>query len=166
MANALLTLILHRAGPETHDRDLTVDNLLNLSRQLFSTVLKGRPSLPGGVADSRLITLADKLSPEQLRVVLYFRLCGRLQVAKKLLSFYQRTKARGIKYTPTMYAFALSATAHSRGIFEPFSARILEDMTSEGIKVDVEIRLALLRGSALRADLDATFRYFRDIELA
>jgi len=144
---------------------LTLDEILGFTLELLSTVIEIQNTLPVTSEPSRL-NPARQFSAEQRRVILYFRLCGCLQAPDKVQSFYKRTRERGIKFNPTMYAHALSAATHSESAFRSLSKRVLADMAQDRIKPNVDIRLALLRGSATCAALDDAFRHFRQIEAA
>jgi len=140
---------------------------MDFTMQLLTTVINCEKKLRYGVVNEVLTpNFAENLSPEQRHVVLCLRLCGRLNVVEKLEIIYDRSRERGIKYTPSMYAFALSAASHSQPVFQRFSIKVLEDMASDGIESNVDIRKALLKGSARCAVLETTFRNFKSIELA
>lgn len=107
----------------------------------------------------------EKLTTTQRRIVLYFRLCARLQQAPRLIEFYNKSKAKGIKFTPMMYSFALFGVSHDRQLFPSFTNGVLKDMSMEGCEPDAEHFRALLIGACQSHDIAAALECFRKIEL-
>ena len=106
-----------------------------------------------------------KLTTTQRRIVLYFRLCARLQQAPRAIEFYDKSKAKGIKFTPMMYSFALFGVSHDPQLFPAFTNTVLKDMSMEGCEPDAEHCRALLIGACHSHDAAAALECFREIEL-
>jgi len=107
----------------------------------------------------------EKLTTTQRRIVLYFRLCARLQQAPRVIEFYDKSKAKGIKFTPMMYSFALFGVSHNPQLFPSFTNTVLKDMSMESCEPDAEHFRALLIGACQAHDVAAALECFRKIEL-
>jgi hypothetical protein len=107
----------------------------------------------------------EKLTTTQRRIVMYFRLCAQLEQAPRVIEFYYKSKAKGIKFTPMMYSFALFGVSHDPQLFPSFTNTVLKDMSTEGCEPDAEHFRALLIGACRSHDVAAALECFRQIEL-
>jgi hypothetical protein len=106
----------------------------------------------------------ENLSPTQRRIVLYFRLCARLAQASKAIEFYNKSKAKGIKFTPLMYSFALYGVNYDSQLFRSFANTVLVDMSMDSYELDADHYKALLMGASRSHDIAAALECFRKIE--
>ena len=112
----------------------------------------------------RVSNYAEALSPTQLRIVVYFRLCKRLNLPFKAIEFYDKAKQQGIEFTSMMYSFAFFGGSGDPRIVR-FGHRVLGDMASDGIPIDPELSRSLLRGrSNAIEDISTAISAFKIIE--
>lgn len=101
----------------------------------------------------------------QKQIVLYFRLCARLQRPSKIIEFYTKSKSKGIKFTPMMYSFALFGVCQDTRLFRSFTNTLLVDMSMDGCEPDSEHFRAILMGACRSHDIAAALECFRKVEL-
>jgi|SRR5271155_3562600 len=112
----------------------------------------------------RVSNYTENLSPTQLRIVVYFRLCKRLNLPLKAIEFYNKAKQQGVKFTPMIYSFAFFGGSSDPRLVR-FGHRVLGDMASDGISIDPERSRSLLRGrSKATDDVSAAISVFKVIE--
>jgi hypothetical protein len=165
VANSLLILILNRITPSVLSEESRIDEVVELMIRLFNSIRKVyRDELSG--YDKRLSNYAEPLTSSQQRVIIYFRLCRRLKSPDRLVNSYKEAKSRGVKFTPAMYAFALSGVAIYPEIFPEFSNKVLRDLAADGYELNADIVKALLQGAASIRDLRTALYRFKTLEQA
>ena len=107
----------------------------------------------------------EKQTVMQERMIMYFRLCGRLQESQRAIQFYNESRARGAKFSATVYSFVLYGTSHDPRAFPDFARKVLRDIATDGLEVNAEGTLVLLREAATCGDIASAFRYFKSLEL-
>lgn len=159
MANALLTLILQRLTPQAITPEFTFDHAVETLILLLNTI---RDS--GLVPDDRLHNYFTTHTPAQIRVIVYFRICGKLRMAEQLAAFYDESKARGVPFTRLMYTFAIRGVSHDFRVFSTFSSKVLRDIGRDKDVPDEGILKSFLRGWYITRNVDELIPNFKILE--
>lgn len=154
-------MILQRITLRTITPEFTFDDAVETLLLILNTIRKS-----GLESDKRMQSYFTSQTPAQLRVLVYFRLCGKLLMAEPLTAFYHESKTRGVPFTLLMYNFALRGVSHDFRVFPEFSSRVLRDMGREGYGPDQGIMKSLLRGWYITRNLDIVIPNFKVLERA
>jgi hypothetical protein len=149
-------LILQRITPENLNKNFTFSKLVNFVLQLFRLANATQRS------GNRYV---EKQTVMQERMILYFRLCGRLQESQRAIQFYNESRAHGAKFSALVYSFAFYGASHDPRAFPDFARKVLGDIAADGIEVNAETTLVLLREAATCGDIASALRYFKSLEL-
>jgi hypothetical protein len=134
-------MILQRITPESINAEFSFDDAVETLISLLNTISASRlESL------DRLSNYLEPQTAAQMRVIVYFRLCGRLRMAEQMAAFYDESKNRGVEFTPLMYNFALSGVSNDPSVFSSFSSKVLGDMAKDHIVPDIGIMKNIMRG--------------------
>jgi hypothetical protein len=106
----------------------------------------------------------QRQTPMQERMILYFRLCGRLRETQKAVEFYHESRANGATFSPLVYTFALYGASHDPDVFPAFSKTVLGDMAAEGYRPDIRMFKTLLVGASISCDIGSASHYFKELE--
>jgi hypothetical protein len=107
----------------------------------------------------------DDHSSTQYRALVYIRLCGRYRECRKIETFYEEMKVRGLRFTRMMYAHALFGTTPDPEICGRITDKILGDMAADKIKPDITVMRALIANRAGGTyGIDRSFTTFRKLE--
>jgi hypothetical protein len=154
-------MILQRITPQNYTPEFTFDDVVETLLLILNIIRES-----GLESDTRVHNYSTPQTPAQLRVLVYFRLCGKLKMAEQLTAFYHESKTRGVPFTLLMYNFALRGVSHDFRVFPEFSSIVLRDMGREGYSPDHGIMRSLFRGWYVTRNMDKVISDFKVLERA
>jgi len=96
---------------------------------------------------------------------MYFRLCARLRQTDRALQFYDMSRSKRVKFSPSVYKYALHSVSHDPEHYKRLQHKVLADMSSERFVPDSSIIHEMLRGAASCGDIEQALECFKALEL-